>query len=83
MNLVINRQIPNEICSVPCDGARFVVTIDGKPYAGFADREAAQNAMKLWAGEIDGAGNPIPPGDRARRGWKAVRGRRLEVLERG
>ena len=71
------------IPSIACTGADFVVTIDGKPYAGFVSRAYAEMAVGLWSGEIDGMGNPVPLYERARHGWLPARGRRLEVVERG
>jgi hypothetical protein len=69
------------VCPVP-DGARFVVTIDGKPYAGFLDRSYAEQAVGLWLGEIDGAGLPVPAQDREKRAWPAIRGRNVQIIER-
>ncbi len=66
---------------IPFEGAAFVVTIDGRPYAGFINRSYAEMAVGLWSGEIDGFGEPVPPRDRARHGWAAVRGRRLEIVD--
>jgi hypothetical protein len=59
------------------------VTIDGKPYAGFVTRAYAEMAIRTWTGEIDGIGNPVQFSERGRRGWSAVRGRSLEIAERG
>jgi hypothetical protein len=70
------------ICPIPSDGARFIVTIDGKPYAGFVDRFYAEQAVKMWLGEIDGAGLPVPFPEREIRAWPAIRGRRVEIVER-
>jgi hypothetical protein len=70
------------ICPVPSHDALFVVTIDGKAYAGFVDRRYAERAVEMWRGEIDGAGAPIPAWDRERRAWPAVRGRKLDIVER-
>ena len=61
--------------------ARVVVTIDGRPYAGFADRATAEEAVKLWSGEVTGGGIPISSRPAAS-GWPAVRGRTLGVVER-
>jgi hypothetical protein len=47
-----------------------IVTIDGRPYAGFADRAMAEEAVKLWSGEVTGSS------------WPAVRGRTLPIVER-
>jgi len=71
------------ICSIPCQRADYVVTIDGKPYAGFVSRAYAEMAVGLWSGEIDGHGFPIAPDERARRGWPAVRGHHLEIVQHG
>lgn len=68
---------------IACERADFVVTIDGKPYAGFVTRAYAEMAVALWSGEIDGMGNPVPVYERARHGWSPARGRRLEIVERG
>jgi hypothetical protein len=62
--------------------ARFVVKIDGRPYAGFLDRFYAEQAVKLWMGEIDGNGLPVPYEDREGRAWSGIRGRRVEIAER-
>jgi hypothetical protein len=67
---------------IPCEGANFVVTIDGKPYAGFVDRRCTEKAVGLWSGEVDGFGDPVPHEERARGGWAVARGRRLEIVER-
>lgn len=77
------RHVHEPIRPIPCETAAFVVTIDGKPYAGFVTRACAEMAVLLWTGEIDGIGNPIPPSERGRRGWLAVRGKSLEIVERG
>jgi hypothetical protein len=74
--------VTDTIRSMPCDRASYIVTIDGKPYAGFVTREYAEMAVALWTGEIDGAGVAIPANARPHRGWPAVRGRPLEVIER-
>jgi hypothetical protein len=66
---------------IPCTRARVVVTIDGRPYAGFADRASAEEAVKLWSGEVTGGGVPISPRPGVS-GWPAVRGRALGVVER-
>lgn len=66
---------------IPCARARVVVTIDGRPYAGFGDRAAAEEAVKLWSGEVTGAGFPISSRP-AVFGWPAVRGRMLGIVER-
>ena len=70
------------IPQIACDGAAFVVTIDGKPYAGFVSRASAEMAVGMWSGALDGMGNPVPLYERARHGWAPARGRRLEVVER-
>jgi hypothetical protein len=67
---------------IPCASARIVVTVDGVPYAGFRDRFAAEEAVRLWSGAVTGGGLPISSGDRAISGWPAVRGRMLAVVER-
>jgi hypothetical protein len=66
---------------IPCVRARFVVTIDGSPYAGFAGRTTAEEAVKLWSGEMTGGGIPISSSTGAF-GWSAVRGRKLAIVER-
>ncbi len=66
---------------IPCAHARVVVTIDGRPYAGFVDRATAEEAVRLWLGEVTGGGLPIlsrPAGF----GWAAVQGRSLDIVER-
>jgi hypothetical protein len=70
------------ITRVPCEGASVVVTIDGRPYAGFVNRAYAEAAITLWRGETDGMGLPVPSSERTRFGWPAVRGHELRVLER-
>jgi hypothetical protein len=72
-----------DIHAIPCNTASFVVTIDGKPYAGFVSRASAELAVAMWLGEVDAYGEPLPPHERGLRGWRAVRGRRLEIVERG
>jgi hypothetical protein len=67
---------------IACANAEFVVTIDGKPYAGFISREYAEMTVALWSGELDGSGLPVPPHERAQHGWPAARGRRLEIVAR-
>jgi len=67
---------------VPCSTALYVVTIDGRPYAGFTSRTCAEEAVALWTGEVDAHGDPVPPGARERHGWAAVRGKRIEIVER-
>jgi hypothetical protein len=67
---------------IPCAGARVVVTIDGRPYAGFANRAAAEEAIKLWSGEVTGGGLPISSRDHGTSGWAAVRGHTLAIVER-
>ena len=66
---------------IPCARARVVVTIDGRPYAGFADRATAEEAVKLWSGEAIDEDIPIAP-RREALGWAAVRGRSLGIVER-
>ena len=73
---------PVAVCAIPCTSAAFVVTIDGKPYAGFVSRASAEMAIAMWLGEVDADGEPLPPHEHGRRGWSAVRGRRLEIVER-
>jgi hypothetical protein len=70
------------IAPVASETAPFVVTIDGKPYAGFVDRFSAEQALQMWRGEIDAGGEPVPPAERERRAWPAVRGRELSIVER-
>ena len=70
------------IRSIPCDGARFVVTIGGKPYAGFYTRECAEEAIRMWSGEINGCGVYLNAADRVEAGWPAVRGLALAIFER-
>src|SRR5262245_3180081 len=60
---------------IPCAGARVIVTIDGRPYAGFTSRAAAEEAVKLWSGEITGSGLPLMRRAAAIVGWPAVQGR--------
>ena len=74
---------PVEVRAIPCASAAFVVTIDGKPYAGFVSRASAEMAVAMWLGEVDADGEPLPPHEQGRRGWPAARGRRLEIVERG
>jgi hypothetical protein len=69
------------IRAIPCARARVVVTIDGRPYAGFADRATAEEAVKLWSGEVIDEDIRITP-RRAAPGWAAVRGRTLGIVER-
>ena len=68
--------------AIPSESASFVVTIDGRPYAGFVNRASAESAVRLWSGETDGGGLPVPPHERDRHGWPAARGRLLAVIER-
>jgi hypothetical protein len=77
------KDLLDTIRSISCESASFVVTIEGRPYAGFVNRAYAEMAVGLWSGEIDGNGLPVPPHERAGRGWPAARGRRLEILELG
>ena len=67
---------------VPCESAHYVVTIDGRPYAGFTSRACAEEAVALWTGNIDANGEPVPAHARERHGWAAVRGKRVEIVER-
>ncbi len=67
---------------IPVGGARIVVTIDGRPYAGFLTRAYAEDAIRLWTGEVNGIGIPVPPEHRSACGWHAIQGHVLEVVER-
>lgn len=67
---------------IPCASAQVVVTIDGSPYAGFANRQSAEEALELWSGEASGAGLPISARVPRTRGWPAVRGHVLAIVER-
>jgi hypothetical protein len=67
---------------IPCDTAPFVVTIAGKPYAGFYTRECAEEAVRMWSGERNGAGFVLRHDDRDDAGWPAVRGLSLAILAR-
>jgi hypothetical protein len=78
---VIGKADKNVVRPMADDG-RFVVTIDGKPYANFRDRAYAEQAVGMWLGEIDGNGMPIPQTERAKHAWKAILGRRVEIVER-
>jgi hypothetical protein len=73
--------VPLGVCPIS-ERARFIVTIDGKPYASFVDRSCAEQAAGIWLGEIDGTGQPVPLHERHRHAWRAVQGRRVEVVER-
>jgi len=73
----------NPIRPIPCESAEVVVTIDGKPYAGFINRAYAEMAVGLWSGELDSNGLPVAPHQRKTPGWPAAQGRRLEIIERG
>jgi len=73
---------PTTIRSIPTGSARVIVTIDGKPYAGFLSREYAVDAIRLWNAEVNGSGFPVPLEKRDGCGWQAVRGRVLSVIER-
>jgi hypothetical protein len=68
------------IVPIPTSGACAVVTIDGKPYAGFVSREYAEEAVRLWTGLTNGCGFPVPVNQRDRSGWIAVRGRILDII---
>ena len=70
------------ICAIPVGSAPIIVTIDGKPYAGFINRACAEDAVRMWAGEINGAGLPVPDYQREDAGWPAVRGHALGIVER-
>ena len=67
---------------IPCHGAPVVVTIAGKPYAGFWTRACAEEAVKMWAGEMNGCGVPLNATDREQAGWPAVRGLAIAIVER-
>jgi hypothetical protein len=64
------------------NGAHFVVTIDGRPYAEFRDLYCAEQAVGIWLGEIDGAGLPVPREEREKRAWRAILGRSVAIVER-
>jgi hypothetical protein len=66
---------------IPCKSARVVVTIEGKPYAGFYTRECAEEAVRMWSGQANGGGTPMTHEDRERAGWPAVRGLELAIVE--
>src|SRR5689334_8697511 len=70
----------HRICPIP-EEAHFVVTIDGRPYAAFVDRSYAERAVKMWLGEIDGNGEPVPNHERKGPTWRALRGRKLDIVE--
>jgi hypothetical protein len=76
------RKSREPTCAIPSDGANFIVTIDGKPYAGFVNRACAEAAVGLWSGAVDGGGFAVAPDERVRHGWPAARGHLLEVVER-
>jgi len=72
---------------ISCGGASFVVTIDGKPYAGFVTRAYAGMALGLWSGDIDGGGLPLAAHESRRMSAGNMvgtqsRGCRLEIVER-
>jgi hypothetical protein len=67
---------------IPVGGARVIVTIDGQPYAGFLTRACAEDAVRLWMGEVNGIGIPVPPEQQTACGWHAIRGHVIEVVER-
>jgi hypothetical protein len=67
---------------IPCGGAHFVVTVAGKPYAGFQTRACAEEAVRMWSGETNGCGVVLSLPDRTDAGWPAVRGLPLAILER-
>jgi len=69
------------ICPMP-EEAHFVVTIDGRPYAAFVDRVCAERAVKMWLGEVDGADEPVPYHERKGPTWRALRGRKVDIVER-
>jgi hypothetical protein len=73
---------PRTICPIPCSGARFVVMIAGRPYAGFVTRAYAEEAINLWAGEANGCGMPLRASERDQAGWPAIRGLALTIVER-
>lgn len=56
--------------------------IDGKPYAAFIDRGCAEQAVKMWLGEIDGAGLPMRALDGKGATWDGIRGRKVDIGER-
>jgi hypothetical protein len=72
----------NAIRPIPCGDARFVVTIAGRPYAGFHSRECAEMAVRMWTGEVNGAGFALDAAERAGAGWPAIRGLPIEIVER-
>lgn len=74
--------VKSTIRPIPCTGARVIVEIDGRPYAGFANRAAAEEAVRLWSGEMTGGGLPISARYAASAGWRAVRGHLLTIVER-
>jgi hypothetical protein len=78
----LQTDLQNPIRPIPCESAEYVVTVDGKPYAGFVNRAYAEMAVGLWSGELDSNGAPVPAHQRTRPGWPAARGRRLEIIER-
>jgi hypothetical protein len=76
-------QASAEGCRCPIsETAGFIVTIEGRPYASFAERQYAEQAVGMWLGVIDGAGEPIPYEQRQRRAWRGISGRKVEIVER-
>jgi hypothetical protein len=67
---------------IPCGDARFVVTIASRPDAGFYSRECAEMAVRMWTGEVNGAGFALNSDERAGAGWPAIRGLHIEIVER-
>jgi hypothetical protein len=67
---------------IPVGSAHVIVTIDGRPYAGFINRTHAETAVLLWMGEVNGCGHEVPAEQRAESGWLAVRGHTLGIVER-
>ena len=43
-----NGFVVNRIRRVPCASSPFVVTIDGRDYAGFVDEASMRAAAELW-----------------------------------
>jgi hypothetical protein len=81
-NIAQSALLEPAIRPIPSEGARFVVTIDGKPYAGFVNRLCAEQAVRMWLGEIDAGGMPVPPSAQERHAWRGVRGRKVKIVER-
>jgi hypothetical protein len=68
---------------IPCHNAEVIVTVDGKPYAGFINRAYAEMAVGLWSGTLSASGLPIDVHEHTKPGWPAARGRCLAIVERG